>query len=128
MKMSWGNKLNSMVDQNDYASLHLWCPYMRFCPNLNDNLMTQFNEGKGYQGIRALKTLELGNTRSDIKCCNHTDIKEKQYARQICTNKWGGHLPIKVTTDIVFTDEPVFQGDVLVAKNTFRWFQINEKW
>ena len=32
---------------------------MRLRPNLIDNLMTQFNEGKGYQEIRAIKHLSL---------------------------------------------------------------------
>ena len=37
-------------------------------PNLNDNLMIQFNEGKGYQGIRALKTLswEIQEVTSNV--------------------------------------------------------------
>ena len=38
----------------------------------NDSVMTQFNEGKGYRGIRAVKTLKFENTRGDAKkCCSH---------------------------------------------------------
>ena len=33
--------------------------------------MTQYNEGKGYQGIRTFKTVKFENTRSDVKCCDH---------------------------------------------------------
>ena len=38
----------------------------------NDNLMTQFNEGKEYKGIRTIKIFEFENMGSEIKkCCNH---------------------------------------------------------
>ena len=47
-----------------YASL---LNFHKTVPQFNGNLRTQFNEGKGYQGIRTVKTYELENTRSDIK-------------------------------------------------------------
>ena len=53
-----------------YVLLHSHCDMGEF-PNLNHNLMTQFNEGESYQGIRTIKTFESENTRNNIKCCNH---------------------------------------------------------
>ena len=38
----------------------------------NDNLSTQFNEGKEYQGIRTVITFEFENTKRDVnKYFNH---------------------------------------------------------
>lgn len=41
------------------------------CLNLNDNLMAHFNEGKGCEGIRTVKTFELESTRRDVQCGGH---------------------------------------------------------
>ena len=52
----------------------LFCGMRRFidCASTYiDNLMTQFNKGKGYEGIRKIKIFEFGNSRSDISCCDH---------------------------------------------------------
>ena len=38
----------------------------------NDSLMTQFNEGKEYKGIRTIKISEFQNMGSEVKkCWNH---------------------------------------------------------
>ena len=47
----------------------------------NDNLMAQFNEGRGHKRIRTLKIFEFENTRSHVKkCFDHweTSNTEKQ--------------------------------------------------
>ena len=61
---------------------------------------------------------EFEYTRSDVKkCCDHCK-KGKQYLRQITyTNQ--GHLPIKVTPIIDFTEKQVIHCDVPVVGNTF---------
>ena len=41
----------------------------RLCETMtqfNDNLSTQFNVGKGYQGIRTVITFEFENTKRDV--------------------------------------------------------------
>ena len=56
----------------------------------NDNAKTQYNEGKGYQRIRTVKT-EFENIRSDVKKnVAITEKKLKQYIRQI---KYTNHYP-----------------------------------
>ena len=60
----------------------------------NDNLRTQFNEGKGYQGIRTFKTFEFKNIQVMPKNVELTEKKEKQYARRIIYSNQG-HLPTK---------------------------------
>ena len=65
------------IVQEDYflvdASLHdFHMQYSRLCLNL----MTQFDEGKGYEGIR-IKIFEFENARSDIKkCCSHRKTED----------------------------------------------------
>ena len=66
----------------------------------NDNLMTQFNEGKGYNGIRTIKVSKFENTKNDVLII---EKKGKQYVRKIIyTNQ--GYLPTKVDPVINFTD------------------------
>ena len=53
---------------------------------LNDNLMTQFNEGKECEGVRTIKSLSLKIQEATSKCCDHREKKEnkisdKQYIR-----------------------------------------------
>ena len=105
--------------------------YMRDCaPNLYDNLMGQFIAGKEH---RNKKTFEFENTTSrtsDVKCCDHCWEKRKLriQANHIYQSGERGHLPTNFSTDIEFTDEPVVQCDVPVAKKyVFRWLQINDK-
>ena len=82
--------------------------------------MTQFNQGKEYEGIRTIKIFEFENTRSYVKkCCDHW---EKMKA--ICKTNHihqPGVFTYKSLQD--FTDEPVIQCDVPVIENTFvcRW-------
>ena len=40
-------------------------------PQFNDNLRTEFNEGKRYQGIRIIKIFEFENRSNVKKCRNH---------------------------------------------------------
>ena len=66
----------------------------------NDSLMTQFNEGKGYNGIRKIKVSKFENTKNDVLII---EKKGKQYVRQIIyTNQ--GYLPTNVDPVINFTD------------------------
>ena len=66
----------------------------------NDSLMTQFNEGKGYNGIRTIKVSKFENTKNDVLII---EKKGKQYVRQIIyTNQ--GYLPTNVDPVINFTD------------------------
>ena len=67
--------------------------------------MSQFDEGKEYKGIRAIKTFQSENTKS---------AKGKQYVRN--TNL---HLTTKVTPAIDFTNEPIIWCDILVVGNNF---------
>ena len=75
---------------------------------------------KGYQGIRTIKTSEYENTRSDFKC---HDYREKWKA--ICQTTLSKSLTQRAFSDKVapviddFTDEPEFQCDVQVVKDTF---------
>ena len=39
-------------------------------PQFNDDLRTEFNEEKSYQGIRRIKTFEFQNTSNVKKCYN----------------------------------------------------------
>ena len=54
-----------MQNREEAIKLLVWsrCPkdYFVVCivPQFNDNLITQFNEGKGYLGIRIIKHLSL---------------------------------------------------------------------
>ena len=69
----------------------------------NDNLMTQFNEGKGYERIRTIKISKFENAKNEVLI---TEKKGKQYVRQIIyTNQ--EYLPTKVDHVINFTDELV---------------------
>ena len=76
-------------------------------------------KGKGYQGIRAVEATEYENIRSDFRYC---DCWEKW--KTICQTTLQLSIPgtqrisVKVTPDD-FTDEPEFQCDVQVVKNTF---------
>ena len=81
----------------------------------NDNLMTQFNEGKGYEGIRTIKISKFENAKNEVLI---TEKKGKQYVRQIIyTNQ--EYLPTKVDPVINYTDELVIEWDVLVVESTF---------
>ena len=73
--------------------------------------MTQFDEGKGYEGIR-IKIFEFENARSDIKkCCSHR--KTEDNVRHTTQE----HLPTKVTPVIDLKNEPVIQCDLPVIEN-----------
>ena len=40
-------------------------------PQFNNNLTTQFNEGKGYKGNGSIRIFEFENTKNDVKkCCD----------------------------------------------------------
>ena len=83
----------------------------------NCNLMTQFDEGKRYIGIRTIKIFEFENIRRDIKkCCSHLE-KNKAICQTRHTNQ--GYLPTKVTPAIDFTDKTVIWCTVPVVENTF---------
>ena len=85
---------------------------------LNDNLVTQFNEGMGYKRITIIKNVSLKIQKATSRSVAVTQKKGKQYIRHIIyTNQ--GHLPTKVTPDIDFTDEPVIGCDIPVVENTF---------
>ena len=66
----------------------------------NGNLMTQFNKGEDYKGMRAIKILEFENTRSNLKKSVAINVRQIIYINQ-------GHLSTKVTTVIHFTGELV---------------------
>ena len=80
----YNNKLNSVIrltqNQNESINLTVWscCPKRLFCFTIStcDQLNT-VEKGKGYQGIKTIKTSEYKNTRSGVKCCDHWR-KEKQ--------------------------------------------------
>ena len=57
----------------------------------NDNLMIQFNEGKGYERIRTIKIFfSLKIQEATSKSVAVTEKKRKQYVKHIiCTNQ--GH-------------------------------------
>ena len=68
---------------------------------LNDNLMTLFNERKKYQGTRTIKTLKFTSIRSGVNFCNHLEKR-----KAICHTNNRGNLPKKVTPDVDFTGKP----------------------
>ena len=68
-------------------------------PQFNDNLMTQYNEGKGYKVYRTIKIFEFENTTSSDENRRQsvaiTEEKGNQRVKQIIfTNQ--GNLPTKV--------------------------------
>ena len=68
--------------------------------------------------LEQLKPLSLKIQEATSKSVAVTEKKEKRYARHIIyTNQ--GHLQIKFTPVIDFTNEPVIQFDVPVVENTF---------
>ena len=88
LTQTWNDSINSTV--------WLCCPKRLFCGmhqftistcdvvlQFNDNLMTQFNEKKVYQGIRTVKYLSLKINKVTSKNVTITQKKEKQYVRQI---------------------------------------------
>ena len=77
----------------------------------NDNSVTQFYEGKGYQGIRTIKIFEFENTRNDII---KKVLKENNMSDLLTI-----HLPTKLTSLIDSADEPVIPCDVPVVGKTF---------
>ena len=63
-------------------------------PQFNDNLMTQFNEWKGYKGIRIIKIFQFENTRTDVKeVLRSLKKKGKGYVRQITYKNQGQSYP-----------------------------------
>ena len=56
--------------------------YYEAVPEFNINLITEFNEGKGYQGIRIIKNLSLKMQEATSKV-SRSLRKKKQYVRQI---------------------------------------------
>ena len=65
------SKLNSMVMLSKkiifwyihHSPISMWETVFQF----NGNLMTQFNKGEDYEGMRAIKILEFENTRRNLK-------------------------------------------------------------
>ena len=85
-------------------------------PQFNDNLMTQFNEWKGYNGIRIIKIFQFENTRADVKEVLRSlkKKKEKDMSGKSHTKTRG-----KVTPVFDFTNEPVIRCNVPIAENRF---------
>ena len=48
-----------------YSMHHFTISTFEIVPQLNDNIRTQVNKGKGYQEIRTVKTFEFKNKRGD---------------------------------------------------------------
>ena len=105
------SKLNSMVMLSKriifwyihHSPISMWETVLQF----NGNLMTQFNKGEDYEGMRAIKILEFENSRSNLKkSVAINEIKKENNVRQIIYINQG-HLSTKVTTVIHFTGELV---------------------
>ena len=78
--------------------------------------MTQFNEGKEYDGIRTIKIWVWTYKKWRKKCCDPCK-NGKQYVGQIIYTTQG-HLFTKVTPVIDFAEKPVIQCEVPVVENT----------
>ena len=64
--------VRSCYSKRLFSDMH--CFTMSICETVhqfNNNLITQFNQGKGYRGIRTIKIFEFENTISDVKKCDH---------------------------------------------------------
>ena len=67
-------------------------------PQFNDNLMTQFNEWKGYNGIRIIKIFQFENTRADVKeVLRSLKKKRKRICQANHIQKPGAKLPLFLT-------------------------------
>ena len=62
-------KLSNKIIYTSLHDFHMWCETL---PQ-----MTQFNEGKGWEGIRTINIFEFENARSYVKkCCDHWEKVE----------------------------------------------------
>ena len=70
--------------------------------------MTQFNEGKVYEGIRTIKSLSLKIQETISKSVVIIEKKGKQYVRQIiCINQV--HLPTRFSVQMNQSFSVMFQ-------------------
>ena len=83
------------------------------------NIITK-QKWKGYRGIRAIEAFEYENRRSDLKCWDYREKWKTICQATVSIPETQGAFSDKVAPNIDdFTDEPEFQCDFQVVKNTF---------
>ena len=120
-KGKWVNKFNSMVTLYKMIILRWLFIALQFpLVFMTPNIMTE-QKGKEYQEIRAIEAFEYDNTRSDFKCYDDLEKLKTTCETTVTIPGTQGAFSDKVAPDIDdFTDEPEFQCDAQVVKNTCR--------